>query len=164
MSKTNRVKIEKLQRQPCFYCGTDNPIGLNLDFYCEGDNVCSEITLSQNYVGWQNMAHGGIISGLLDEVMAWTIAYFRKTFAVTTNMEVKFVRPVSTGMPLIVKGQIIDSSQEKIIKAKSEIFDPQNNILAKGYGKYMILSENQLDSVPKDVKAEFIKLFETFPS
>jgi len=164
MSKINRVKIKKLKHQPCFYCGTDNPIGLNLDFYCEGDNVCSEITLSQDYEGWQGMAHGGIISGLLDEVMAWTIAYFRKTFAVTINMEVKFVRPVSIGIPLIVKGQIIDSSQEKIIKVKSEILNPQNNILAKGYGKYLILSENQLDSVPKDVKTEFIKLFKTYPS
>lgn len=76
----NREPIPKLEGYNCFACGTTNPIGLNLNFYREGEYVCSDITLDKNYEGWENMAHGGIVSALLDEVMSWTVIYFRRVF------------------------------------------------------------------------------------
>ena len=63
--------IPKLEGYNCFACGTANPIGLNLHFYLRGGYLCSDITLGKNYEGWENMAHGGIVSTLLDEVMSW---------------------------------------------------------------------------------------------
>jgi hypothetical protein len=72
--------IPKLKGYNCFACGTTNPIGLNLTFYRRGEYVCSDIKLGRNYEGWENMAHGGIISTLLDEVMGWALIYFKKFF------------------------------------------------------------------------------------
>jgi acyl-coenzyme A thioesterase PaaI-like protein len=73
MSEEKRVTIKKLQGHNCFACGTANPIGLNLQFYRFGDAVYSDITLGKNHEGWENVAHGGIVSTLLDEVMSWSI-------------------------------------------------------------------------------------------
>ena len=53
--------IPKLEGTHCFACGTDNPIGLNLSFYRQGDYICSDFTLGKNHEGWENMAHGGIV-------------------------------------------------------------------------------------------------------
>ena len=86
--------IEKIEGHYCFACGTENPIGLNLQFYRSGDSICSDLTLMKYYEGWENIAHGGILSTLLDEVMSWTVIYFKRTFAVTRKMEIKYVRPV----------------------------------------------------------------------
>ena len=80
MSEGERVEIQKLQGHHCFACGTANPIGLNLNFYRLDNAVCSDITLGKNHEGWENMVHGGIISTLLDEVMSWSIIYFKRVF------------------------------------------------------------------------------------
>ena len=49
MPEQEKIFIEKPTGHRCFACGTDNPIGLNLQFYCLGDEVCSDISLGANY-------------------------------------------------------------------------------------------------------------------
>jgi len=69
MTEEERIEIPKPSGYNCFACGTANPIGLHLNFFRSGDYVCSEITLDRYHGGWENIAHGGIISTILDEVM-----------------------------------------------------------------------------------------------
>jgi acyl-coenzyme A thioesterase PaaI-like protein len=146
MSEEKRVTIKKLQGQNCFACGTANPIGLNLQFYRFGDAVYSDITLGKNHEGWENMAHGGIVSTLLDEVMSWTIMYFKKTFLVTRKMEVKYIRPVLIGTPLIIKGEVMDDSKLPRIKARAEIRDDKSNLLVRSLGEFIELPMEKLSN------------------
>lgn len=162
MSEDERVAIEKLEGHNCFACGTANPIGLNLQFYRSGDSVCSEITLGKYHEGWQNMAHGGIISTLLDEVMSWTIIYFKKVFFVTRKMEVKYVNPVLVGTPLTVRGMLMDESEPPKIRARAEIRNEKGRLLVKSTGEFIILPKEKLSSVPDDLKEEMLSLFEKF--
>lgn len=157
-----RVEIEKLQGRYCFACGTANPIGLNLQFYHSGDSVCSDITLGKYHEGWQNMAHGGIISTLLDEVMSWTIIYFKKIFFVTRKMEVKYVNPVLVGTPLTVRGMLMDESEPPKIRARAEIRDEKGRLLVKSTGEFIVLPKEKLSSVPDDLKQDMLSLFRKF--
>lgn len=158
-----RIEIPKLQGHYCFACGTANPIGLNLQFYRLGDAVYSEITLSKFHEGWQNLSHGGIISALLDEVMSWTVIYFKRVFFVTRKMEVKYIRPVLIGTPLTIKGSLMGGSKPPKIKAKAEIRDDQGSFLARGIGEFVALSREELSSVPEGLKEEMFLLFEKLP-
>ena len=162
MSEEKRVPIKKLQGHNCFACGTANPIGLNLQFYRFGDAVYSDITLGKNHEGWENMAHGGIVSTLLDEVMSWTIMYFKKTFLVTRKMEVKYIRPVLIGTPLIIKGEVMDDSKPPRIKARAEIRDNESNLLVRSLGEFVELPKEKLSSVPEGLKEEMLSLFNNF--
>jgi acyl-coenzyme A thioesterase PaaI-like protein len=162
MSVGKKVSIEKLQGRYCFACGTANPIGLNLEFYRFGDSVCSDITLEKYHEGWQNMAHGGIISTLLDEVMSWTIIYFKKVFFVTRKMEVKYVNPVLVGTPLTIKGMLRDESEPPKITARAEIRDDTGKLLVRSKGEFVILPEERLSSVPDDLKKDMLSLFKKF--
>jgi len=162
MSVGKKVSIEKLQGRYCFACGTANPIGLNLEFYRFGDSVCSDITLEKYHEGWQNMAHGGIISTLLDEVMSWTIIYFKKVFFVTRKMEVKYVNPVLVGTPLTIKGMLRDESEPPKITARAEIRDDIGKLLVRSKGEFVILPEERLSSVPDDLKKDMLSLFRKF--
>ena len=160
MAREDRVPIEKLQGYSCFACGTENPIGLNLQFYRQGDAVCSDVVLGDHYQGWDHMAHGGIISTMLDEVMAWSVIYFRRVFSVTRKMELKYVRPVLTGRPITVRGRILDGSDHRQkVKAKGEIRDDAGKLLVKSSAEFVVLSEDQLSSVGEDLKAEMRQLF-----
>ena len=82
MNNNQKVIVKKPEGYNCFACGTANPIGLNLEFYAESDKIFSEITPGKYHVGWADIIHGGIISTLLDEVMSWTILYFKRIFFV----------------------------------------------------------------------------------
>ena len=162
MTVEERVKIQKPQGYHCFACGTANPIGLNLQFYRLADAVYSDITLEKNHEGWENVAHGGIVSTLLDEVMSWTIMYFKKIFLVTRKMEVKYIRPVLIGTPLVIKGEVMDDSEPPKIRARADIRDDERNLLVRSNGEFIELPKDKLSAVPMGLKEEMLSLFENF--
>ncbi len=161
-SDKGRIPIQKLQGHHCFACGTDNPIGLNMQFYHLEDMVCSDIILKKDHEGWENMAHGGIISTLLDEVMSWTVLYFKRTFLVTRKMNMKYIKPVSLGVPLTARGKILDEPGNSRIEVQGEIVDAAGKLLVRSRGEFVMLAENQLTSVSSGLKQEMIHMFEQF--
>jgi len=54
-----------------------------------------------NYDGWVETLHGGIISTLIDEIANWVLSRRLQVAGVTTRLEVKYRRPVSTRDPQI---------------------------------------------------------------
>ena len=157
-----RIPIQKLQGHHCFACGTDNPIGLNMQFYRVGDMVCSDIVLERNHEGWENMAHGGIISTLLDEVMSWTVMVFKRTFLVTRKMDVKYIKPVPLGTPLTARGKILHDTEPPKITVRGEIVDAEKRLLVRSNGEFIMLPQEKLTSVSKDLKEEMMDMFERF--
>jgi acyl-coenzyme A thioesterase PaaI-like protein len=60
-----------MEKQPnsrmCFVCGVDNPIGLHLAFYTDGEGQCiARFQPKPEHQGYPGHLHGGIISTLLD--------------------------------------------------------------------------------------------------
>ena len=60
-----------IEKQPnsrmCFVCGIDNPIGLHLHFYTDGEGRCvARFRPKPEHQGYPGHPHGGIISTLLD--------------------------------------------------------------------------------------------------
>ena len=160
MLEIRKIAIEKPEGHHCFACGTANPKGLNLQFYREGNTVSAEITLERSYEGWENVAHGGIVSTLVDEVMSWATMCDRKDLYVTRKMNIKYVRPVKIGVPLKVKGMVSGSSKPPIVQAKAEIRDLEGRLLVRGSGEFVKVTGETLDSVPANMKEEMLSLFE----
>ena len=162
MLGVEKIGIEKPQGHGCFACGTANPIGLNLQFYRAGDAVCSDVTLGRYHEGWENMAHGGITSALLDEVMSWAVLYFKKTFAVTRKMDLKYVKPVLIGTPLTVAGRVLDGYEIPKIRTQGEIRDQEGRLLVRSNAEFVALSKEELTAVPDQMKQQMLALFEKF--
>ena len=164
MNSEERIKIPKPEGYDCFACGTANPIGLNLQFYRSGDSVCTEITPGKYHVGWANISHGGIISTILDEVMSWTILYFKRVFFVTRRMEVKYIRPVLVGTPLKIRGQLVEGNKfDKKIKVKAEIRDDHGNLLARSTGEFVAINSEDLSPVFNGSKKEIFSMIDKLP-
>ncbi len=154
--------IPKLKGYNCFACGTENPIGLNLQFYKQEDYICSDITLEKNYEGWANMAHGGIISTLLDEIMSWALIYFKKTFPVTKSIKLKYIKPVPLQKTLTVKGTLLKTENNGVCRAKGVVKDENGNTLAIGDGQFVMLTDKDLYLVPEKLKQDMKDLFVEF--
>ena len=113
----------------------------------------------ENYEGWENMVHGGILSTLLDEVMSWTVIYFKRAFFVTRKIEVKYIKPVLIGTPLTVRGKLEDTPESRKINVTGEILNGQGKILVRAYGEFVLISEEKLPSLSEHVKDEMHLLF-----
>ncbi len=78
----------------CFACAPNNPYGLKMEFYEDGEDVVSFWTPDVNYQGWLDTLHGGIQATLLDEIGGWIVGRKLQTSGMTTNLNIKYKKPV----------------------------------------------------------------------
>jgi acyl-coenzyme A thioesterase PaaI-like protein len=157
----DRVSIPKLTGYNCFACGTANPIGLNLNFYRQGHYICSDIILGKNHEGWENMAHGGIASTLLDEIMSWSMIYFKRRFFVTRQISIKYLKPIPLYTSLTAKG-MVENEKRRLCMVKGFIQDEDHAVLARANATFALLSDKDLSMVSDKLKQDMVKLFEVF--
>ncbi|HPK05274.1 MAG TPA: PaaI family thioesterase [Bacteroidales bacterium] len=127
----------------CFGCSPRNPIGLKLDFYEDKEWVVSTWKPGSEYEGWHDILHGGIQSTLLDELGSW-VAYSKKGgVAVTSKLEIRFIKPVyiSDG-EITLKGRIKDI-RRNILVIEAFLYDGKNEIGAECLMYYFVLSPAQ---------------------
>lgn len=119
----------------CFACGGENPIGMRLRIEI-GDGVARTTWIAgDDYVGWSDKVHGGIITTMLDEVMAWAPASF-DAWAVTAEMTVRFRSPASPGEELVAVGRVANR-RRRIYDVVGEVIASDGRLVATGSGRYL---------------------------
>lgn len=120
----------------CFACGTLNTHGLHLDLHLEPERCWTELALEPRFQGWDEIAHGGIVSTILDEVMAWSLVA-TDNWGVTARLNVEFRKPVALGAPIRAEGWIT-SSRRRVVETAAKIVDVASGAnLATATGLYI---------------------------
>jgi uncharacterized protein (TIGR00369 family) len=108
------AQLEVRRDHYCFGCGRENPHGLKLTFYVAQDGgVWAPWTPVRENEGFAGIAHGGIITTVLDEVMGWAVSH-RKIWAVTGTLNVRFRKPVVIGEPARASARVVSEHGRKI--------------------------------------------------
>lgn len=115
----------------CFVCSPDNPIGLKMKFFLDGDNIVSIFPLNRNHQGWIDTLHGGLQATMLDEICAWQIIHLLGTSGVTGKMEVRYKRPVPTTWKYVVVRAEVISRKGKVITLRATISSPDGLLCAE---------------------------------
>ena len=136
---SDTIRLEPNPSNKCFGCGGDNAGGMKLTF--EQDNVKRRIVgrfvLGERYQGG-GFAHGGIIALLLDEAMG-KVCRFREVRAVTAELSVEYLKPVSVDKEIIVEGH--EARQEgRNLFLVGEIRNEAGEVLARGQGRFVVIS------------------------
>jgi uncharacterized protein (TIGR00369 family) len=119
----------------CFACGASNPIGMRLHIELSEGAARTEWGAGEDYVGWSDKVHGGIIATLLDEVMAWAPSSF-DSWAVTAEMTVRYRAAASPGERLTATGRVA-KRRRRIYEVVGEVRGPDNRLIAEGRGLYL---------------------------
>ncbi len=120
----------------CFACGTLNAGGLGLVLHVEPGRSWCDVTLDSRFEGWERLIHGGIVSTILDEVMAWALVG-EDNWGVTARMAVNFRRPILVGMPIHAEGWITES-RRRVVDTAGHIVEPSTGVeLATATGVYV---------------------------
>ena len=89
----------------CFGCGPLNPDGLQLKFEPGPDGSEAFYTVPPRFQSWAGMAHGGIVSLMLDEAVGWA-AWHAGHPGVTGRLQVSLRRPLKLGERVRIVGQL----------------------------------------------------------
>ena len=95
----------------CFGCGRNNPCGLKLEFEWDGKRVKAEFTPTKFHQGWREIIHGGVLTTVLDEAMAYATS-FENIPCVTGNLQVRLRRPAVIGQTLIVTASVTKNARK----------------------------------------------------
>jgi len=121
----------------CFGCSSANLRGLGLVFE-RGDGVVeAETTLGDAFAGYDGLAHGGIVSTLLDEAMGWAILELAGRFAVTRTLTVEFRRPVLLDRPLKIHARIAGEEEGGALRVEAGVVDARGRLLASAVGVWV---------------------------
>jgi uncharacterized protein (TIGR00369 family) len=134
--------------QECFFCGSNNPVGLKLRFYLDEDagEVSTEYKASRLFVGLGNILHGGIQAGLFDEIMGWTAHNILKEMGVTTELTIQFLSPAYVDTTLRVSCHIISREGPKAhMEARIETLE--GTLCSKATGVYHMLPQEKFNKI-----------------
>jgi uncharacterized protein (TIGR00369 family) len=134
--------------QECFFCGEKNPIGLKLRFYLDEETgeVTTEYVASRLFIGLGNILHGGIQSGLFDEIMGWTAHTLTGQMGVTSELTIQFLKPAYLGKKLMVSCRII-SQQGAQVNLGAQIETAEGTVCTRATGTYYLLPQEKFDQL-----------------
>ena len=121
----------------CFACGELNPEGLHMEVDRGNGRARAEVTLRQTHQGWKGMAHGGVVSTILDEIMAHAVVD-QEPQAATAELKIRFSKKVPLGQALITEGWIV-SQQKRRVTAQGELrLKETGELLARAESKFLV--------------------------
>jgi uncharacterized protein (TIGR00369 family) len=145
----------------CFACGPGNEHGLKMRFTRDDERVRSELAIPAHLRGWGNIAHGGIVSTILDEVMAWAALHLMRKFILTKQMKVTFAKPVLIETRLVAEARVIQPKDERCVIMGGEITDKSGTIYARGQGEYALFERDDFEKlgiVPQELIDAFAQV------
>lgn len=120
----------------CFGCAPCNESGMKMEFYEDGDEIVSIWKPEARFQGWLNTLHGGIQAVLLDEICAWVIARELQTSGVTSKMETRYMKSVSTEDSHITLRASIQEIKRNIVLVEARLYNSADELCTKAVCTY----------------------------
>jgi acyl-coenzyme A thioesterase PaaI-like protein len=126
----------------CLACGPGNSKGLRLQLFVDSETgiVQTRFAAKIEHIGFEGVAHGGVIATVMDEVMVWAASWAGKRFCLCGEMSVRFRRRAEVGQVLICTARV-ESTRSKLIATTADATDESGQLIATASGKYIPLSD-----------------------
>jgi uncharacterized protein (TIGR00369 family) len=111
-----------------------------MKFYTDEERVYSWVTIPVHMGGWNNIAHGGILSTILDETMGWAGIYLLEQLTLTKTMTVDFIKAVVVGEQLRVEGSIEERVGKREVVIGAALYNLEDQLCASSKGVFTLLS------------------------
>lgn len=127
----------------CFGCAPNNPAGVKMEFYEDGEDIVSTWKPKAEYQGWLNTLHGGIQAVLLDEICAWVVIRKKQTTGVTFKMETKFLKSVSTNDKEITLRARITNEKRHVVFISAQLYNEKGELCSEATCTYFTIPQEQ---------------------
>jgi len=124
----------------CFGCSPVNASGLQMKFFASEDTMFSDVTIPAHLCGWSNIAHGGVLTTILDEIMSWAALYFIKRITMTKSMTMEFLKPVQIQSPLKAEGKVLEITGKHDAVTEGVLYNAEGMACVKSTANFSIFS------------------------
>ena len=124
----------------CFGCSPVNPSGLQMNFFADRETVFSNLTIPEHLCGWSNIAHGGVLTTILDEIMSWAALHFIKRITMTKSMNIEFIKPVYIRNPLKAEGKVLEISGKHDVVMEGILYNDKGKACARSTANFAVFS------------------------
>lgn len=124
----------------CFGCSPVNEAGLQMAFFQNEDALYSRVTIPAHLGGWNNVAHGGVVTAILDETMSWAAMVLRKRLGFTRKMTVEFRKTVAVGATMEAEARILAVEDDREVLVGGTLTDADEQICAVSEGAFRVFS------------------------
>jgi acyl-coenzyme A thioesterase PaaI-like protein len=100
----------------CVVSGPWNPLGIGIEVVRKGDDAVAEVVLGTAFEGGPGMAHGGIVAALFDDVLGYLLTLHHVP-GFTGELTVRYHRPTPVGVPLTLRGWVVDRVGRRLLTA-----------------------------------------------
>jgi acyl-coenzyme A thioesterase PaaI-like protein len=117
---TNTYFQDYMSGNVCFGCGINNPDGLQIKSYWEGDEAICKWTSEKKYHGWEKVMNGGVLATLIDchcMGTAMAAAYREENRELgsepqyryaTTEITVRYLKPTPNDRPVELRAKVVE--------------------------------------------------------
>lgn len=126
----------------CFGCSPANEAGLHLDFWLNEEELIARWHPQKHFEGWAGILHGGIQGTLVDEAAAWLVFVLLKTAGVTTEMNIKYLKPVQIANGQITVRATLLTSEKRLAKINCTLEDGKGVVCATSEITYFCFPAN----------------------
>lgn len=159
-----RTKVQKsfehLPGMNCFACAPArlNPDGMNLVFEETSTGAKTRVWLPKRFQSYPGYLHGGIVSGILDETMAYAGVFKLHCLPFTKTLKIDYRLGVSAEREYVCEAEMEEVTPERYT-TRSAIRDERGRAVVTGWAEFAIPSQRM---VTKMLPIEGIEAFDGF--
>ena len=121
----------------CVVSGDANPMGLDVQFFREGDEAVSRVVLGAAFEGAPNRAHGGVVAAVFDDLMGFVLT-IHESPAYTAELTVRYKRPTPVGAEIEFRARLIDRKGRRL-HIEAEATDAAGTKIATATGLFITI-------------------------
>lgn len=133
-------KLPNLDTHTCFGCSPNNSSGLRMEFHTDDEALYSLLSIPSHLCGWGDLAHGGVVSTIMDEIMSWSSMYLLRRYILTKSITVDFLKPVWTGKRIIAVGRVRDRVNDREAVMEGLLYDEAGSVCARSQGTFALFT------------------------
>ncbi|WP_051399620.1 PaaI family thioesterase [Haloechinothrix halophila] len=136
--------------------GDGHPVAPPIDFVRDGDEVTGHFTLGAMHEGPPSCSHGGMSALFLDQALGHAAATIGAP-GVTTDLKVRYLRPVPLGEPLRIWSKVTEASGNRThVRGVITTAAEPGTALVESEGRFMRLSRAQLERIFPDLVGKHV--------
>jgi acyl-coenzyme A thioesterase PaaI-like protein len=121
----------------CVVSGDANPMGLDVQFFREGDEAVSRCVLGPAFEGAPNRAHGGVVAAVFDDLMGFVLT-INESPAYTAELTVRYKRPTPVGEEIEFRARLVDRRGRRL-HIQAEATDAAGTKIATADGLFITI-------------------------
>src|SRR3954447_23815151 len=128
----------------CVVSGEANPMGLDVQFFREGDEAVSRVVLGPAFEGAPNRAHGGVVAAIFDDLMGFVLTIVESP-AYTAELTVRYKRPTPVGEEIEFRAGLVDRRGRRL-RIEAAATDAAGTKIATAAGLFITIPREGFES------------------